>query len=328
MMAYKMTYKKKAAVLSALIIFLALVYIISFAFDARQQSRDTFAWLDSASLNLTDSIEIDGSGGKTVLSRRNNIWVFSTGASGTVDYPVKQGRVDDLLSQLSRRDVYMLRSVSSEGSSKLGFAEGKASRIIVRGGAGLPLLDLLIGTGAVGHDVYLKRADKNEIYSGEDHVTVYTEGRPNSWYDLRLFPPASSSGMAIDNSFVQQAEIVLPPDNGTDAAHALPFTLSRRGDGWILAGNENAALDISRVEAWLRSVLEAEGGDFTNAPVSSEGSITLRFGDGTSRAIQAGPLNDDKSRNVSVSGSRLTYVLTEWTLNRIFKGSDYFLKGK
>jgi len=319
-----MVYKKKAAVLSALVVVLALVYFLSFVLDPQRPSKDSFAWLNPASLTLVDAIEIDGSGGKTVLNRKNNIWVFPS--AGNIDYPVKQGRVDDFLAQLTRRDVYPLRSASSEGAEKLGFAGGNAARITLKGGAGLPLLDLLIGSGAaVGNEVYLKRSDKNEIYSGEDHFTLYTDGKPSDWYDLRLFPVGPSSG--IDVKTVQQAEIVLPANEGSDATQAPSYTLSRRGDGWVITGNESVSLDTPKVEAWLRSVLEAEGGDFaTAAPASVEGSISLRLGDGTIRTIQAGPPGDDKSRLASVSGSGLTYALTEWTLNRIFRASDYFVK--
>ena len=322
-----MIFKKKAVVLSALVAVLVLVYIFSFVIDPERPQ--TFAFLDEKMLALADRIEIYGSGGKTLLSRKNNIWVFS---AGTTEYPVKQGRVEDLLQALSRRNVFPLRAVSPEGRERLGLVEGRASRILVRGGAGLPLLDLLIGTGdALGREIYLRKAGANEIYSGEDHFTLYTESKPSSWYNLRLFsadtPPETSPGTAagsrnsgVDVAMVQQAEISLPESTET-------FTLRRHGEGWIIPGNESFPLDTPKVESWLRSVLEAEGVDFSaETPASVEGSVTFRLGNGTARTIQAGPPDEQKRRSATVSNSPLTYILSEWTLNRLFRESGYFFK--
>lgn len=320
----KMNFRRKIIVLSALIVFLALVYIASFVFEPGRQGRHSFAFLDSKLLPLADRIEILGSGGNTVLSLRNNTWVFSSAAA---EYPVKQGRVDDFLKVLSGRDAYSLRAASSEANEKLGLVEGKASRIIIRGGAGLPLLDLLVGAGdALGRELYLRKAGAKEIYSGEDRFTLYTESRQSSWYDLRLFPAQNASGM--EASMVQQAEISFPViDANGFGVKQENYVLRRGSGGWIIAGNSNDTLDNIKTEAWLRSVLDAEGEDFgIEAPAAPEGRIILRFGDGSSRAMDAGPPDADKRRYVTVSNSSLVYVLAEWTYNRMFRDRDYFLK--
>jgi len=312
------TFKKKAAVLSALVAVLALVYVLSFVFDPHRQNDRAFAWLEPELLNLADRIEIHGYGndGETVvLSRKNNIWGI---ASGMTDFPVKQGRVEDLLAALTRKGVYPRRAASFQARERLGLEEQTASRIVIRGGAGLPLLDLLIGTAeALGQGVYLRRADKSEIYSGEDNFTLYTENGLVFWYDLRLFSH-------IETASVQQAEIVMPPDEegGINA-----FIFRRSGNGWIIPGTEGLDLDAIRVEGWLRSVLEAEGEDFAAAvPVSIDGSVTLRLGDGGSRVLQIGPEDGEKRRSAVVSQSALVYVLPEWTINRLFRDISSFLK--
>jgi len=318
----------KTAVLSALIAVLSLIYILTFVFDPRKQERNAFALLDPKLLNLADRIEIFGaSGGNTgeeiVLIRRNNIWFFQAGLSYHPEWysdsipselPVKQSRVDDLLAILSRKDIYPQRAATIEGRERLGLIEGYASRIIVRGGAGLPLLDLLIGTAdALNRSVYFRMADRNEIHSGEDRFTIFTESRPNSWYDLRLFPPESN--LMVES--VQHVEVTLPGNNS--------FFLRRGGGSWIIPGNESAELDNIKVEAWLRSVLEAEGEDFGEL-LPTEGGITLGFGDGTIRIMQFSSADENKRRNVTVSGSPLTYILSEWTVNRLFRESSYFYK--
>jgi len=310
-----MIYKKKLTLLSSLVILLGLVYILTLVFDPERQYSKAFAWLEPRLISLADGIEISGPAGTAVLKRKNNVWVFNAGAA---DYPVKQGRVEDFLAALSRKDVYPLRASSDEAREKLGLSPAAASRIIVRGGAGLPLLDLLIGkTGVVGGELYLGRAGEKEVYSGEDRFTLYTDSDAKAWYDLRLFPSA------IDAALVQQAEVTLP------AAHTPPasYTLRRSNGGWVLGGNENLALDSLKVDSWLRSILEAEGEDFdANAPAVIEGSITLRLGDGTARTIQVGPVDKEKRRNAAVSPKDHGYVLAGNTVDRLFRESGYFHK--
>ena len=305
-----MTSKRKIAVLSALVAVLAVIYILILVLDSISVRSDAFAWLERHLIVMADGIDISGPQGEISLSRKNNAWVF---AAGPGELPVKQSRVDDLFAVLSGRNIYPLRAASIEARQSLGLTEDNASRIRIRGGAGLPLLDLLVGGDDVmGREVYLRRAGTNQIYSGEDQFTSFINSRPSFWYDLRLFN-------AVNIDAVQQAEIA--PPAGT------AFFLRRSGGGWIVQGNESVALNNPRVEAWLRSLLEAEGEDFAaQAPAHIEGSITLRLGDGTSRTMQAGPTLEENRRSAAVSGASLVYVLTEWTVNRFFRESDYFLK--
>jgi len=319
-----MVYKKKFLLLSSLLVILAIVYALTLVFDPQRQQSRAFAWLDPKSIPLADGIEIDAQKNKTILSYKGNKWVFGDERE---ELPVKQAKVEDLLSALSRKGVYPLRAASGEAKEKLGLAGESAARIIIKGGKGPALLDLLVGKpDALGSDLYLARNGEKEVYSGEDRFTLYTDANPKSWYELRLFPPAEmrsgtvSSG-GINATSVQQAEILFP------ASDALPYAFRRNGGVWIMPGNESAALDNSKVDAWLRAVLEAEAADLgTEAPSRTEGSITLMMGDGKNLLIQAGPKDDKKQRLVKVSGSSLVYTLSEWTLNRLFREKEYFLK--
>ena len=315
-----MTYKKKLITLSSLVAMLALVYTLSLIFDPARQGSRAFAWMDPRQQHLADRIEIFGPAGNSVLIRINDVWFLSE--SG-IELPVRQQRVQDLFAALSRRDVYTLRSTSLEVRDNLGLSVWGASRIIVRGGIGLPLLDLLIGRpGALGREVYLARAYEREIYSGEDRFSFFTDWGPRVWLDFRLFPPTHAAAPAA--AMVQQVELSF----ALNGAAPETYMLRRSGAGWVLQGNEGLDLANPRVDAWLRSVLEAEGEDFAaHAPSAAEGSITLWFGDGTVRTIHLGPVEDGENRRKAlVSGSALVHVLSSWTVERIFMGYEHFIR--
>jgi hypothetical protein len=306
-----LTYKRKLISLSILVAVLALVFTLTLVLNPENRRSDAFAWLDSSLVVMADGIEISGPEGMTLLNRKNNAWVFN---AGTRELPVKQSKVDDLFSMLSRKDVYPLRAVSSEAVERLGLGEENAARILIRGGAGLPLLNLLVGgEDVMGREVYLRLGGRNQIHSGEDQFSSFTNSKPVSWYDLRLF----NNALGIDA--IQQAEISL---SGTDT-----YILRRGGGGWIIQGNESADLDPFRVVAWLRSIIEAEGEDFASGAMeATDGSITLRLGDGAIRTLQASPPDEQGNRSAIVSDSSLIYILADRTVNRLFRESSYFLK--
>jgi hypothetical protein len=303
-----LTYKKKVTILSAVVVVLALIYILTFVFDPENRRSAAFAWLDPSLLNMTDGLEISSSESRAVLKRKNDAWFV---ADETGEFPAKQDRVEDLFALLKRKESYQVRASSPESIERLGLTEESASRIIVRGGAGLPLLDLLIGgADALGREVYLRRAGWNQIYSAEDDYSFFTELTPRSWYDLRLFPPAS-----VDS--VQQVEISFPDE---------AYILRRSGRGWIIPGKEDA-VDAIKVEAILRLLLEAEADNFgINAPETVEGSVTIQFGNGSTRTLQAGALTEQNNRYATVSGSSYFYVLTERTFNDLFRASSFFFR--
>ena len=301
-----LTYKKKVLFLSSLVAVLALIYILTFVFDSENSSGAAFAWLDPSLFVMADGIEISGPESRIVLKRRNGAWFVS---GDSVEFPAKQERVDDLFDLLGRKANYPVRASSSEGIERLALTEESASRIVVRGGAGLPLLDLLIGNAdALGREVYLRRAPWNQIYSAEDNFSYFINLKANSWYDLRLFSEAS-----IDS--IQQVEVSFPDE---------AYILRRSGRGWIIPGKEDA-LDANRVEAFLKRLLEAESDSFAvNAPETIEGRITVQFGNGSTRSLQAGPLTEENNRCATVSESSFFYILSERTFSNLFRASSYY----
>jgi hypothetical protein len=268
-------------------------------------------WLESRFIRLADRIEIHGLYGNTVLVRKNNVWAIP---EGVIDYPVKQVRVEELLRDLSRRKNYPIRSSTTE-PERLGLGEG-ASRIIVRGGAGLPLLDLRIGfTDASGRELYLQKAGQREIRSGEDIFTIYTDRDPRFWYDLRLFPD-------LTPAMVQRVHIFpfISFSEGEDPF--APFTLSRRNNSWI---NESTGASVPRAEAWLRQLLDAQAEGFAQLTQGANsldweaaGTMVFELGDGSSRVFRISPPDAEGNRIAAISGSPFAYSLSDWTVRRLW----------
>ena len=336
MFKFKSKFTRKAVILSALVAILAVIYILTFALGSENRRDSAFAWLDQSLQDMADRIEISGEEGRIVLNRVNNVWFCpsETAPDGTSPgparmLPVKQEKVGDLLVFLGRKGVYPVRASSPEAIERLGLDEGEASRIIVRGGAGLPLLDLFISYGsALGREIYLRRAGWNRIYSTEEDFYSFTEAKPVSWYDLRLFPPSDEESggnlgrAAIGIDRVQQVEI--------SVSDREPFVFRRSLQGWVVP-NSGTALDATKVEAWLRFIIEAQADDFGFYPPELiEGSITFRLGDGTSRALMVGPVENNiidgqKYRSAAVLGSSLVYLLSDSTFNNFFELSFAYL---
>jgi hypothetical protein len=306
-----MAYRRKLLVLSSLVILLSLLYILSFVFDPQGSlSRSAaYAWLDGRLLDQVDRIVIQNPGLTVNLLRRNEAWLVSRQGN---EYPARRLRVEDLLAALSRRAAYPVLATSASSHRQLGLEEG-ISRITLRGGAGLPLLDLLLGKGGnTGRELYLRKANSNEVRSGEDIFTAYTESALASWYDLRLFPDAEAGDL--------QRLTVYPP-----AGKGETYAFTRSGNGWILRGLDLEP-DNSRIESYIRGVLGAEGEDFLPAlpePFSGEGRLVLELGDGRVLTLSLG--EGEAGRYMArVSGSPYLYALAGWTVERLFREAGYF----
>ncbi|MDR0312512.1 MAG: DUF4340 domain-containing protein, partial [Treponema sp.] len=255
--------------------------------------------------------EIYGINANIILERKNNIWVMGAASSY---YPVKQYRVEELLDSLTRKRNYPVRS-SSVDPAVLGLGDG-ALRITIRGGAGLPLLDLLIGSIDVsGKEVYLRKAGNKEIRSGPDVFTIYTNSTPQFWYDLRLFPELTPDMVQrVHLSMLSTPNSPLPSEN--------QLTIVRRNNGWII---ENLDMPFPNGESWVRSIIEAQAENFTSSQsTETYASITLELGTGAIRILNIGSPIADNSRIATVSGSAYSYSLSEWTVNRLCRDVTFF----
>jgi hypothetical protein len=199
----------------------------------------------------------------------------------------------------------------------------------VKGGEGLPLLDLLVGNAdASGSEIYLRKNNQDEVRSGQDKLSTYVKSSESSWYDLKLF---QGSEQLSDITMVQRISIYPPPpaDAGEESVLPVPVVLNRNNTGgWIVEGRDDLIVDVPATESYLRNVLSAEGENFVpganaNDPMYNEGRVVLELGNRTSRTIGVGPLEGAK-RNAAASGSPYVFLLAEWTLGRIFRDIAYF----
>jgi hypothetical protein len=321
-----MGYKQHFRILLGLTAALALVYGLTVVFDPQRNGRrtDTYTWLEPRLRDSVDRIELrgagDGSAGAVVLLRRNGRWLVP--AEGR-EYPARQSRIEDLLEDLSRRDTYSPRSVSPSSHGRFGLAGDAAGRITLGGGAGLPLLDLLVGENDAGGGVYLRRAGNNEVRSGEDRFSSYVNSQRKSWYDLRLFP--DDGGDRITADLVQRI-VVSPPAAGNsvegnppegdaerrDAAEGeapasstfpdafpgtgpgVPLVISREQNAWRIAAGDRSLgpqdIETSRVDSYIGGILAAAADDFVvPAPLPEDASVSLELGDGRVVILRLGP---------------------------------------
>jgi len=292
------SFKKRTVILLSIIFVLAVLYTGTFIFGSGESfaRNSIYTWLDSRFVSYVDKIEIYGPAGQIILQRKNNIWVI-TGTGE--DYPVKQARPADLLSDLSRPGDYPVRSTAAAMQDVYGVGSN-ATRIIVRGGAGLPLLDLLIGNTDLTGGIFLRKTGQSEIRSGKDIFTVYTDNEKTFWYDLRIFP-----GLSAD--LVQRIRL-------TDGEKTTSIT--RDKNNWI---TENTGAVFDNAASYLRLLLEAEAENFIDAAEwEIQKTINVELGNGSSITVNIGPPDSRELCPARIVGSDLFYSISERTVNRIF----------
>jgi hypothetical protein len=320
-----MLYKQKVKILSALVLVLAGVYIVTIVFDPERsgQRSDVYTWLDSSLRDSIDRIDLSGTpDGNVTLFFRSGEWVVDRDGR---DYPAQQGRVYDLLDALSRQDAFPLRSNTPSSHERFGLSDA-AARIILRGGVGVPLLDLLVGNNdAGGRNVFLRKSNSNDVRSGQDLLTVYTRGQITAWYNLRIFPEQGDSSITAD--LVQRITLHTPPGE----TEIPDMVITRNQNSWrIDAGDLSlgaADIDKNRVDSYVSAILNTTGDDFVFSPGSlDDGWLRLELGDGRVLTLRIGPLiGEDGRRDAALSDAgAYVYNLSAWALERLLRKPDYF----
>jgi len=317
-----MTYKKQFTILSGITAALAVIYVLTIIFDPeRVGSRSAaYSWLEPGQSGKISGITIAKTDETISLVRNGGKWFVSHNGK---DYPAREMRIEDLIAALSKRAPYPVRSSSASSHERLSLTEEQAVRVTVAAGAGLPLLNLLIGQGDLtGQSIYLRKQGQNEVRSGEDIFSTYTRSSLNSWYNLRLFSETENGGLTAANV---QRLIVYHPNDGTNAP---PQIFTRSGKEWTF-NFELANPDMGKVENYVRDILNTSGDDFADYITPSDPSfnnsrIVLELGDGTIRTIRFGPPDENGGLLASVSGSDWVYAIPNWASDRFFVGTENF----
>jgi hypothetical protein len=349
-----MTYKRKLLILSSLTAALALIYVLTLVFDPdRRGSRsDRYSWLDPRLRDSVDGIDIRGGGDSpegVSLLRRNGIWLVLRGGR---EYPAQEGRIDDFLDELSRRDSYPRRSASPSSHGRFGLGE-RAPRITVRGGAGRPLLELLAGNSdAGGEHIFLRKAGSNEVRSGRDRISSYLGGDAKSWFNLRLFPESGNDGLTTE--FVQRLTVRPPAEGftarppageeetgegtGGEGPPPEPVEISRVQHSWRISAGarslEPEDIEKTRVDSYITGILNTTGEDFVSfddfpdfsdfpGHFPESASLSLELADGRVLILRLGPAEASGQRPAVVSGGYV-YTLAAWAVERLFREPEYF----
>lgn len=317
-----MPYRKKIILLLSVSVFLAVVYILSLVFDpARANVRnEQFTWLPAGLRDEADRIEIFRGGEKIELVLKNGDWYV---LSEQLEIPARQGRIDDLFRLLSTRGAFPQRGNTGASHAELGL-DGSV-RLVIRGGAGLPLLELFVGTeDPSGKSVFLRKSGESQFRSGDRLISTYINGEKNSWLNLKLFDE-------ISVAYVQRVLVYYSGFYGigeeVSPAPYKDYTICRSGENWEI----DSILDKDRTENWIRAVLEATADDILPSPVAEISGmppaialIRAELGDGGALELQVyEPMEDGKAFAI-VKGKPFVYVLSQWTAVRILRDSGFF----
>jgi hypothetical protein len=337
-----MVYKQKLTFLSGLVGLLALIYVLTLVFEPERAGRRNaaYSWLDPRQVAQAAGISITGSSGDGGLEliKKDRVWyVVYEGR----EYPARQLRVDDFLGLLSRKTTYPVQASTRAAHERLGLSENAASRIVVSGAppparegaepvSGPVLLDLLVGQGdQTGQDVYLRKAGQNEVRSGEDRFTGYISGARTSWYNLRLFPESEDGKLDVDG--VQRVTVYPPLSEEGANSGGEPRIFTRSGTGWTIGGLAVNDQDNTKVDSYIRGILNIEGDDFSSQTtpddaVFNDSRIALELGDGSIRTLRLGGADESNRRLAAVSGSPHVYALAGWATERLFRDASFFEK--
>lgn len=326
-----MVYKQKLIALSSIVAALALIYVLTVVFEPeRIGSRSAaYTWLEPKEAGRIDRVAISAAGGGTAgetteLARKNGVWVVPYNGR---DYPARQLRVDDFIGVLTKRAPYPAQTASPAAHERLGLTTAAASRVTVSGGAGLPLLDLLIGQpDTTGRNVYLRREGQNEVRSGENVFSAYVTGPRSSWYNLRLFPESEDGKLDVDG--VQRLTVY--PAAGAEGAPPEPRVFTRNDREWNLAGMSVADPDTGKIDGYIRGILNTEGEDFSDTAADElsfdDSRMELQLSDGSIKTVRLTAPGEDSRRFAMVSGADYVYILPGWAAGRLFREAASFEK--
>jgi hypothetical protein len=338
-----MVFKQKLIALSSLCAALLAIYIATFVFSSEQDALRKSQWAPLARKNApnVNSIEIRASETIFLTKDGEGAWFIQYQDEASPlknNFPARPSKIDDLLTALTNRGAYPVRSRASSSWTKFG-VDDAANRIIAKQGEAT-LLDLSIGgADATGKEIYIRSGDEESVRSGPDVFSTFLTEGGASWADTRLFPGHDQKGLSVDS--VQRMRVIPPPllsvftgDDAEETSPAIPaktpYSIVRDNGVWKFDGS-GESVDSPAVDSAIRFVLDCSADDFipqldaerllanNNAP-----RIIIESGDGTTRTIVLGDKIDDK-HSAALSNSNYVYALSDWAVSRLWRDRNDYL---
>ena len=316
-----MTYKNRFIFLLSLIGALALIYIANIIFTSNiiGSGSSFYTWLDSKAAPKISRIAVsagsaDENGQDYELTKRNNRWFVLHDGN---EYPARQIRIDDLLSALTKRAEFPVRTSSVSSFDRFGVGDG-APKAAFHGDFSL-IMELLLGSDDIfKNETYYRKTGQNDVRSGANTIKTYLTGSPSAWYNLRLISESES----LEN--VQRVSVYF--GNQTQI-------FSRKNRSWEIAGMDVANPSVSNIENYLRSILNIEGDDFADISLRDDPSfandrIVIEYGNARVVTIRLSQTDESGRIHAYVSGtaadSDLVYSIPPWLAGRIYRDASSF----
>jgi len=324
-----MTYKNRLTFLLSLIGALVLVYIVNLIITSNifGSGSSFYTWLDSkAAPKISKIVFIAGSTEETgqdqayELVRKNNRWFVS---HNSYEYPARQTRIDDLISALTKRAEFPVRTSSVSSHDRFGVGEN-APKAVFHGDFSV-IMELLLGNDDIfKSETYYRKAGQNDVRSGASAIKSFLTSSANTWYNLRLITESESDGAKVGIENVQRVSVFF--GNQTQI-----FT--RKNRGWEIAGIEVANPSVSNIENYIRSILNMEGDNFAdfslkNDPMFANDRIVIEFGNARVVTIHLSEADESGRIHAYVSGTAaggdFVYSIPPWFAGRIYRDASGF----
>ncbi len=312
-----MQYRRKFIIYVSIIAALAVVYTLSWVFDAEHlEARGTrFSLLDENDVTAVSRIEIKKASESVTLTKAKSDWVLE---GDGVLYPVKSERVSDLLKALSQSDNYPKVASSEKAHIDLGLDENSADRIKVLSDQAV-FCDILLGKNdAEGNGRFFRRNTEASAFRGNDSFTYFISEGARGWYNLALFP------LALDGANIQRLSVKanLELEEGTPIV--LDYILARDAQrGWILLGNETLLIDSARADSLANAFADISGDNFLSDQDdfnAEDAGASLIADDGAGRQWTLyldKELGDDSPIRAKVANQDFIYSIALWNAKRL-----------
>jgi len=309
-----MNYKNKVYFLLSLIGVLALLYIVSFIFNAESFDKrsSSYVWIDERQASKVDRITMHSYEQDIELIKKDTNWFVIVDG---IEYPAREQRIEDFMEVFTKRSSWPVRSSSASSHTGFGLEEWQADRVTFHDGSSV-LLDLLVGYDNVfGNEVSVRRNADNEVRSGDTRIRTYVSSPVTSWYNLKLFPEENGKVWSADS--VQQLTVI---NEGQRQV------ISKTGRTWTVTNAENP--DKANIDSYIRTVLNTEGDNFTGL-VSDEtqfthSSLIVEFGNGKIATVNLTEPNENGTRLAYVNDRGFVYSIPAWSGGRLFREASSF----